>query len=175
MSEIFPLPAGLGVVRRASRADVVEIVRLLADDPLGQPRETLSNPLPRSYYQAFAGIEADPNQFLAVVELEDGMDRENSTPGQLITYSIAGTFQLSFIPCLSYQGAWRAQLEGVRVGSPYRNRGLGRAMLLWVIEHSRQRGCKFLQLSSNKSRTDAIRFYQRLGFVASHEGMKLEL
>jgi ribosomal protein S18 acetylase RimI-like enzyme len=170
MSKIFPLPAGLGVIRRASRADVVEVVRLLADDPLGQARETLSNPLGESYYQAFAAIVADPNQFLAVLELEGGMDRENSISGQLITCSIAGTFQLSFIPGLSYQGAWQAQLEGVRVGSQYRNRGLGRAMLLWVIEHSKQRGCMFLQLSSNKSRTDAIHFYQRLALLPAARG-----
>jgi GNAT superfamily N-acetyltransferase len=160
MSEAFPLPEGHGRVRRARRADVPEIVRLLADDPLGRAREALTDPLPESYYQAFEAIEADPNQFLAVVELEG---------------RIVGTFQLSFIPGMSSQGAWRAQIEAVRIEHSLRNRGLGRAVMLWAIEQARQRGCALVQLTTDKTRRDAHRFYQRLGFISSHEGMKLKL
>lgn len=160
MSEIFPLPDGHGIIRRAIRADVVEIVRLLSDDPLGQAREAPTDPLPESYYRAFEAIEADPNQFLAVVELEG---------------RIVGTFQLSFIPGMSHRGAWQAQIEAVRIEHSLRNRGLGRAVMTWAIEQARQRGCTMMQLTTHKSRRDAHRFYQRLGFISSHEGMKLKL
>ncbi|GEM83111.1 MAG: acetyltransferase [Meiothermus sp.] len=160
MSEALPLPKGHGLIRRANRADLPEIVRLLADDPLGQTREAFTSPLPESYYRAFEAIEADPNQFLAVVE-QGGR--------------IVGTFQLSFIPGLSRQGAWRAQVEAVRIDHALRNQGLGRVVMEWVIEYARQRGCALVQLTSDKSRKDALRFYQRLGFISSHEGMKLKL
>ncbi len=160
MSEPFPLTGGLGVVRRATRADVPEIVRLLADDPLGQTREAPTHPLPESYYRAFEAIEADPNQFLAVVEQQG---------------RIVGTFQLSYIPGLSHKGAWRAQIEAVRIDHALRNQGLGRAVMLWAIEQARQKGCALVQLTTDKSRPAAHRFYQRLGFISSHEGMKLKL
>lgn len=160
MSEVFPLPDGHGLVRRARRADVPEIVRLLADDPLGQARETLTDPLPESYYQAFEAIEADPNQFLAVVEQKG---------------HIVGTFQLSFIPGMSRKGAWRAQIEAVRIKHELRNQGLGQVVMQWAIEQARQRGCALVQLNTDKSRPAAHRFYQRLGFISSHEGMKLKL
>lgn len=160
MSEAFPLPEGHGLIRRANRADVPEIVRLLADDPLGQTREAFTDPLPESYYRAFEAIEADPTQFLAVVEQEG---------------CIVGTFQLSFIPGLSRQGAWRAQLEAMRIDHALRNQGLGRVAMEWIIEYARARGCALLQLTTDKTRKDAHRFYQRLGFISSHEGMKLKL
>ena len=160
MSEVFPLPDGHGLVRRARLADVPEIVRLLADDPLGQARETLTDPLPESYYQAFEAIEADPNQFLAVVEQKG---------------HIVGTFQLSFIPGMSRKGAWRAQIEAVRIKHELRNQGLGQVVMQWAIEQARQRGCALVQLNTYKSRPAAHRFYQRLGFISSHEGMKLKL
>ncbi|GIW35087.1 GNAT family N-acetyltransferase [Meiothermus sp.] len=160
MSAAFPLPKGHGLIRRANRVDLPEIVRLLADDPLGQTREAFTNPLPESYYRAFEAIEADPNQFLAVVEQEG---------------RIVGTFQLSLIPGISRQGAWRAQIEAVRIEHTLRNQGLGRVMMEWVIEYARQRGCALVQLTTDKSRRDAHRFYQRLGFISSHEGMKLKL
>lgn len=160
MNEGFLLPRGLGMIRRATRADVVEIVRLLADDPLGQTREAFTDPLPESYYRAFEAIEADSNQFLAVVE-QGGR--------------IVGTFQLSFIPGLSRQGAWRAQLEAVRIDHALRNQGLGQAVMEWAIQLARQRGCTLVQLTTDKTRKDAHRFYQRLGFISSHEGMKLKL
>ena len=160
MSEVFPLPEGHGLIRRARRDDVPEIVRLLADDPVGRTREALTQPLPERYYQAFEAIEADPHQFLAVVE----------QAGRIV-----GTFQLSFIPGMSLQGAWRAQIEAVRIDHSLRNQGLGRVVMQWAIEQARQRGCTLVQLTTHKSRRDAHRFYQRLGFISSHEGMKLKL
>lgn len=160
MNEVFPLPEGHGLIRRANRADVPEIVRLLADDPLGQTRETLTDPLPESYYQAFEAIEADPNQFLAVVEQKG---------------HIVGTFQISFLPGMSRKGAWRAQIEAVRIEHELRNQGLGRAAMEWIIEYARARGCALIQLTTDKTRKDAHRFYQRLGFISSHEGLKLKL
>ncbi|WP_051195657.1 GNAT family N-acetyltransferase [Meiothermus rufus] len=160
MSEVFPLPGDYGQIRRATRADVVAIVRLLADVPLGQVRETFTDPLPESYYRAFEAIEADPNRFLAVVE-QNGR--------------IVGTFQLSFIPGLSHKGAWRVQLEAMHIEHTLRNQGLGRAVMQWIIEQARQRGCTLMQLSTDKSRPAAHRFYPRLGFISSHEGMRLKL
>ncbi|GIW24789.1 GNAT family N-acetyltransferase [Meiothermus sp.] len=160
MSETFLLPEGHGLIRRANRADVPEIVRLLADDPLGQTREAFTDPLPESYYRAFEAIEADPNQFLAVVE-QGGR--------------VVGTFQLSFIPGLSRQGAWRAQLEAMRIEYSLRKQGLGQVVMEWAMEYAKARGCTLMQLTTDKTRKDAHRFYQRLGFISSHEGMKLKL
>ncbi|MDT7920575.1 MAG: GNAT family N-acetyltransferase [Meiothermus sp.] len=148
MSEVFPLPEGHGLIRRARRDDLPEIVR-----PLGRTREAL----PERYYQA---IEADPHQFLAVVE----------QAGRIV-----GTFQLSLIPGMSLQGAWRAQIEAVRIDHSLRNQGLGRAVMGCAIEQARRRGCTLVELTTHKSRRDAHRFYQRLGFISSHEGMKLKL
>jgi GNAT superfamily N-acetyltransferase len=148
------------VFRRATRDDVAHIVRLLADDPLGSTRERDTDPLPGSYHEAFDAIDADPGNELIVVE-RDG--------------AIVGTFQLTFIPGLSFQGAKRAQIEAVRVDAPYRSLGIGARMFEWAIERARQRGCRFLQLTTNAARTDAHRFYDRLGFAASHVGMKLDL
>jgi ribosomal protein S18 acetylase RimI-like enzyme len=147
--------------RRATRDDLPAIVQLLADDPLGAKREKYAVPLPQSYYDAFAAIERDQNNELIVVE--DG-DQQ-----------LLGVLQLTFIPNISYQGGWRALIEGVRVASHARSRGIGRQLFLWAIERARARGCHMLQLTSDKARPDAIRFYEGLGFVASHEGMKLKL
>ena len=146
--------------RRAGQADLPAIIALLADDPLGSQRELLTDPLPESYLQAFAAIDADPNNLLVVADLEG---------------VIAGTMQLTFLPGLSHQGSWRCQIEGVRINKEVRSQGVGHSMISWAIERARQRKCRFVQLTSDKSRTDALRFYERLGFVASHEGMKLRL
>jgi GNAT superfamily N-acetyltransferase len=153
------LAAGSGavVLRRATGADLPEVVGLLADDPLGRDRETAD---PAPYRRAFALIDADPAQLLVVAV--DGAD-------------VVGTMQLSFIPGLSRQGALRAQVEAVRVRAGDRNRGLGAAMIGWAVEESRRRGCALVELTTDKSREDAHRFYERLGFVASHQGMKLLL
>lgn len=146
--------------RRAMAADLPRIVQLLADDAIGATREQFTDPLPASYLEAFAEIDADPRQLLVVAEIG----------GQVV-----GTLQLSFIPYLTHGGSSRAQIEGVRVDGSQRGSGLGRAMILWAIERARERGCPMVQLTTDKRRTEAHRFYERLGFVASHEGMKLRL
>jgi ribosomal protein S18 acetylase RimI-like enzyme len=146
--------------RRASAADLEDIVALLADDELGRKREDPDPPLNPRYIDAFAAIDADRNQFLAVVE-EGGQ--------------IVGCLQLSFIPGLSRLGLWRGQIESVRIASTRRGGGLGKRLFEWAIEECRKRGCEIVQLTTDKSRTDARRFYEGLGFVASHEGMKRAL
>nr|WP_248291361.1 GNAT family N-acetyltransferase [Neoroseomonas marina] len=130
---------------------------MLADDVLGAAREKPGDP---GYDEAFAAIAADANQFLAVVE---------------IAGRVAGCLQLSFIPGLSHRGMWRGQIESVRIAAEARGGGLGRQMFEWAIDQCRARGCGIVQLTTNKSRGDARRFYETLGFVASHEGMKLKL
>lgn len=147
-------------IRRARRDDLPEIVRLLADDPLGSRRERYADPLPEVYYRAFEAIDADPNNE-AVVVVDDG--------------AIIGTLQLTFIPNLSYQGGVRAHIEGVRVDDAYRGKGVGRLLFEWAIARSREGGCHLVQLTADKARPDAHRFYESLGFAASHEGMKLHL
>jgi GNAT superfamily N-acetyltransferase len=150
------------LTRRATAADIEAIVALLADDPLGREREA-GNALqldPR-YAEAFAAIERDPNQLLAVAERDDGM--------------VIGVFQLSFIPGLTRRGMWRGQIEGVRVAASERGEGIGRAMFDWAIDECRRRGCGLVQLTSDKRRPDAHRFYDALGFQATHEGYKLAL
>jgi len=148
------------MIRRARPEDLMPIIALLADDPLGQAREVVSNPPHPQYLAAMAAIEADPNQYLGVLE-------EN--------HEIIGCLQLTFIPGLSRLGAWRGQIESVRIASSHRGRALGRQAFEWAIEQCRKRGCALVQLTTDKSRPDALRFYEKLGFAASHEGMKLDL
>lgn len=145
------------VFRRATTADIEAIVALLADDRLGAAREKPGDP---AYAAAFATVEADPNQLLVVVE-RDGR--------------VVGCLQLTFIPGLSHCGAWRGQIESVRIAAGERGSGLGRRVFGWAIGQCRARGCAMVQLTTDKSRTDARRFYESLGFAASHEGMKLVL
>jgi GNAT superfamily N-acetyltransferase len=147
-------------IRLAERADVLAIVRLLADDPLGRVRDVPHEPLAEEYWAAYEAIAADPNNELVVLDL-DG--------------AVVGCLQLTFIPGLSRKGALRAQIEAVRVASHVRGRGLGRALFLWAIGRAREKGCAVVQLTSDKTRPDAHRFYASLGFVASHEGLKLVL
>ena len=147
-------------IRRAEAADLSAIVAMLADDPLGSRREDASEPLAKAYRDAFAAIDADPKQFLAV--MTDG--------GRVI-----GTLQISFLAGLSLQGALRGQIEAVRIASDRRGERLGQRLLEWAVEQCRAHGCKIVQLTTNKSRQDAHRFYDRLGFKASHIGYKLEL
>ena len=147
-------------IRRAREADVAAIVAMLADDALGQAREDASLPLAQAYLDAFAAIDSDPNQLLAV--MADGDD-------------IIGTLQITFLAGLSLRGAWRGQIEAVRVATNRRNEGLGQRLFDWAIGKCRERGCRVVQLTTNKSRADAHRFYERLGFKASHIGYKLEL
>ncbi len=146
---------------RAARSDdLPELVRMLADDPLGMRREVFSTPLVLGYIEAFAAIEADPNNDLIVTVL-DGAP--------------VGMFQITFIPYLTYQGRWRALIEGVRVASGARSHGVGEAMLQRAVELARSRRCVMVQLTTDREREDALRFYERLGFVPSHHGMKLHL
>ncbi len=146
---------------RAGLDDVPAIVELVADDALGESRESLVDDVDlRPYRNAFHAIDADPAQLLVVATASRG---------------VIGTMQLSFIPGLARRGALRAQIEAVRVHGEYRSQGLGRAMFVWAITEARRRGCTLVQLTTDKTRTDAHRFYDRLGFVASHEGLKLHL
>lgn len=146
-------------VRKAERHDLAPIVQLLADDLLGQSRETLNEPLPIHYAAAFERIEGDPNQFLAVMVDGD---------------TVVGTVQLSFIPGLSRQGATRGQIEAVRIAADRRSEGLGEQLIEWAISQCRERGCALVQLTTDRRRADAHRFYERLGFEATHVGYKLE-
>ncbi|MDF1722125.1 MAG: GNAT family N-acetyltransferase [Minwuia sp.] len=146
--------------RRAVASDLPAIIALLADDPLGAAREDPSQPPNPRYVDAFAAIDTDPNQMLAVVERDS---------------SVIGCLQLSFIPGLSRTGMWRGQIESVRIHRDHRGGGLGEAMFTWAIETCRARDCGLVQLTTDRARADALRFYERLGFTASHLGMKLEL
>ena len=144
--------------RPARREDVPAIVGMLADDPLGSQREQFSDPLPNLYFQAFDRILTDTNQELVVKEKD----------GETI-----GTLQLSFLPYLTHRGGIRAQIEAVRIRKDKRGQGLGEQFFHWAIERSRERGAHLLQLTTDKQRPDAVRFYKKLGFRASHIGMKL--
>ncbi|OZI74760.1 GNAT family N-acetyltransferase [Bordetella genomosp. 12] len=146
--------------RRARAADLPVLVALLSDDALGQNREDPTQPPNGAYVRAFAAIDDDANQLLAVAE----------RAGEVI-----GCMQISFIPGLSRQGAWRGQIESVRVAASERGAGTGRLFFEWAIEQCRQRGCALVQLTTDKQRADAQRFYLALGFHATHEGMKLAL
>jgi GNAT superfamily N-acetyltransferase len=145
-------------IRRANRRDVAAIVSLLADDAIGQARESPAEP--ERYDTAFNAIDSDPHQLLVVGELAG---------------EVVATMQLTFLPGLSRRGAWRAQIEGVRVASAARGHRLGDQLAQWAVEQARARGCALVQLTSDNRRSDAHRFYQRLGFVASHTGFKLDL
>lgn len=145
-------------VRRATREDVPAIVAMLADDPLGASREDLADDT--AYLDAFERIDADPAHQLVVLD-DDG--------------TVVGTLQLTLLPGLSRRGALRAQVEAVRVASTHRGRRLGEQLVGWAVEEARSRGAVIVQLTTDASRTEAHRFYERLGFVASHVGMKLSL
>jgi GNAT superfamily N-acetyltransferase len=144
----------------ARASELTELVGLLADDPLGAKRERAEDPLPDAYAAAFQAIEEDPNQEL-VVARSGG--------------SVVGMLQITFIPSLTYVGSWRAQIEGVRVRRELRGAGVGARLLAWARERAEGRGCRLLQLTTDKARPEALLFYERLGYRASHEGMKLPL
>ncbi len=152
---------GTASLRRAVIEDVPSIVELLTDDLLGVARDGSDGADGlQPYARAFAAIDADPAHLLLVAEAE----------GQVVA-----TMQVSFLPGLARRGALRAQVEAVRVHADLRNSGLGRAMLMWARDEAERRGCALIQLTSDKRRPDAHRFYAGLGFTASHEGFKLEL
>ncbi|MBN8846204.1 MAG: GNAT family N-acetyltransferase [Sphingomonadales bacterium] len=146
------------ILRDATEADLPAILAMLAEDTIPPGREAdLSDP---RYLAAFEAIDADPNQRLIAAEL-DGR--------------VVGTMQLSFLPGLSFIGSWRGLIEAVRIVGDLRGQKLGERMILWAVEQCRARDCKLVQLTSSAKRTDAHRFYARLGFVQSHVGMKLHL
>ena len=144
--------------RLATHDDVSKIVQMLSDDPLGAKRERFDDPLPETYIKAFKSIKDDPNNELVIATT--GVD-------------IAGFLQITLIPYLTYQGRWRALVEGVRVNKKYRDQGIGKRLFKWAIQRAKDRNCHLIQLTTDKQRPDAIKFYESLGFTASHEGMKL--
>jgi len=146
-------------IRRARCDDVETIVKMLADDALGGPRERLEKPLPASYFAAFETVERDPNLALVVAESEGG--------------AVIGCLQLCILPGLSSQGASRALIEDVRVASHCRGQGIGEQLVQWAVGEARGRGCKLVELLTHHSRVDAQRFYERLGFARSHVGMTI--
>jgi len=146
--------------RKAQLADLPAIIALLSDDQLGQSREDASAPLNPCYVRAFTAMENDANQLQVVAVIAD---------------LIIGTLQLTFIPGLARKGAWRGQIEGVRIAREYRNSGCGELMFHWAIQQCKDRGCQWVQLTTDKCRADAHRFYQKLGFIDSHHGYKLAL
>jgi ribosomal protein S18 acetylase RimI-like enzyme len=146
--------------REATEKDVNRIVEMLADDVLGRKRERYEDPLPESYVQAFKAINSDPNNELVVA-----CDGEE----------VIGVQQITFTPYLTHQGGWRATIEGVRTSASVRGEGVGTKLIQWAIGRAEERGCHLIQLTTDKQRPDALRFYERLGFQATHEGLKLKL
>jgi len=145
--------------RKAKKDDVPEIVKMIANDELGKQREDYQEPLPEKYYQAFENIDCDINQELIVIENEEN--------------EVIGTLQLTFIQYLTYQGGIRAQIEAVRIREDQRGKGIGEKLFKWAINRSKEKGAHLLQLTTDKKRPEALKFYEKLGFTASHDGMKL--
>ncbi|KJD33865.1 GNAT family acetyltransferase [Tamlana nanhaiensis] len=148
------------IFRKAILKDLPEIIAMYADDELGETRERFENPLPKAYLDAFYKINEDSNQELIVV-----VNKSNE---------IIGTLQLTFIQYLNRLGSLRSQIESVRIKRNYRGKGLGKTMFKWAINRSKEKGAILVQLTSDKKRTEAIKFYESLGFSASHEGFKLQ-
>ena len=146
--------------RLALESDVPAIVEMLADDELGAMREDFRKPLPQRYLDAFRNISCDENQELTIVEL-DG--------------EVSGTFHLSFIQYLTHRGGMRAQIEAVRIKSEMRGNGIGKEIFQYIIQRAKDRRAHMVQLTTDHQRPGALRFYRRLGFVNSHNGMKLYL
>ena len=143
-------------IRPARREDVAAIVAMLADDHLGRARERVEDPLPEFYYQAFERVARDQNLTLVVAESEG---------------RVVGCLQLAILPGISTQGGIRGLLEDVRVASDCRSRGIGEQLVQWAVAEAKARGCNLVELLTHQTRTDAQRFYKRLGFAASHVGM----
>jgi ribosomal protein S18 acetylase RimI-like enzyme len=143
-------------IRPARREDVAAIVAMLADDRLGSARERVEDPLPAAYYEAFARVERDENLQLVVAESES---------------RVIGCLQLAILPGISSQGGMRGLLEDVRVASDCRSRGIGEQLVQWAVTEAKARGCNLVELLTHQTRTDAQRFYKRLGFTSSHVGM----
>lgn len=146
--------------RIATKHDLDRIVEMLADDVLGSKRERNERPLPDSYIKAYQAITADPNNELLVACRGD---------------EVIGVQQITFTPYITHQGGWRATIEGVRTSSSERGKGLGTELIRFGIQRAKERGCHLVQLTTDKKREDALRFYESLGFTATHEGLKMKL
>jgi ribosomal protein S18 acetylase RimI-like enzyme len=164
LENVVPMQSAEIALRFARPSDVPAIVGLLADDPLGRSRETVGDPLPAAYWQAFDDIAAQSGNHLLVAERTGAAPRE-----------VVGCLQLTIIPSLSRGGTKRGLIEAVRVGANSRGLGIGERLIRHAIDIARVAGCGLVQLTTDKSRLVAHRFYERLGFVATHLGMKLEL
>lgn len=147
-------------IRDADASDLPAVVALYADDMIGAGRETPGHPLDPRYLEGFEAIQADPRNRLVVAEID----------GQVV-----GTLQLTFIPGVARRGAERAEIEAVHVARGFRNNGVGRHLAEWAIAQARGRGCALVQLTSDRRRTDAHRFWASVGFELTHAGMKLPL
>ncbi|MFG6117875.1 GNAT family N-acetyltransferase [Thalassobacillus sp. B23F22_16] len=146
--------------RMATEKDLDAIVAMLSDDILGSKRERYEYPLPNSYIKAFEAISADPNNELIVA---------------CDAHKVIGVQQITFTPYITHQGGWRATIEGVRTSASVRGKGVGTKLIKWAIQRAEERGCHLVQLTTDKKRPDALRFYENLGFKATHEGLKLKL
>ena len=146
--------------REALEADITSLVNMLSDDELGAGREDGSLPVNQNYIKAFHSIQQDPNNELILVE-------SNA--------EVVGMMQLTFIPYLSHIGSWRCLIESVRIHFSHRGRGLGSEFFEWAIERAKSKSCSIVQLTSDKQRPGALRFYESLGFKATHEGFKLKI
>ncbi|MEJ9227895.1 GNAT family N-acetyltransferase [Priestia aryabhattai] len=146
--------------RIATEQDLDRIVEMLSDDELGKTRERYEQPLPESYIAAFQAITSDPNNELVVAYQGN---------------EVIGVQQITFVPYITYQGGWRATIEGVRTASSVRGKGIGTELIKWAIHRAKERGCHLIQLTTDKQRGDALRFYERLGFKPTHEGLKMKL
>ncbi len=148
------------IYRKATKKDLKNLVNLLANDELGTTREDTSTPLNQRYIDAFYDIDKDPNNELTVVECDD---------------ELVGMLQLTFISYLTHTGSWRCLIEGVRIAENYRGQGLGSEFIRWAINRAKERNCSIVQLTSDKQRPGALKFYEALGFRATHEGFKLKI
>ncbi|CAG9623104.1 GNAT family N-acetyltransferase [Sutcliffiella rhizosphaerae] len=146
--------------REATIQDLDKIVFMLSDDVLGSKRELYKQPLPESYIKAFQSINADPNNELIVACYGE---------------KIIGVQQITFTPYITHQGGWRATIEGVRTASSERGKGVGSLLIQWAIQRAKERGCHIVQLTTDKKRPEALHFYEKLGFTATHEGLKLHI
>jgi len=145
-------------IRKANIADLPSIIQLLADDPLGQVREDSTMPPNQNYVDAITNIIHDDNAELLVIESNE---------------NVIGVAQINYLHYLTYQGGLRAQIEGVRIHKKYQGKGLGKQLFQYLISRAKNKNCHLVQLTTDKSRPDALKFYENLGFVQSHIGMKL--
>ncbi|MCM3155444.1 GNAT family N-acetyltransferase [Priestia megaterium] len=146
--------------RIATEQDLDRIVEMLSDDELGKTRERYEQSLPESYIAAFQAITSDPNNELVVAYQGN---------------EVIDVQQITFVPYITYQGGWRATIEGVRIASSVRGKGIGTELIKWAIRRAKERGCHLIQLTTDKQRGNALRFYERLGFKPTHEGLKMKL